>query len=77
MAEINMYRGRLQMAEMNMHNEVSVLPGVWNSLPADLRNSPSLACFRSQLKTHLFSSSFQLICSRTDYYKSVVCYPFR
>ena len=32
MAEINMYRGRLQMAEMNMHNDVSVLPGVWNSL---------------------------------------------
>ena len=71
MAEINMYRGRLQMAEMNMHNDVSVLPVVWNSLPADLRNAPSLACFRSQLKTHLFSSSFQRICLRTDYYKNL------
>ena len=33
-------------------------PSVWNSLPADLRNAPSLACFRSQLKTHLFCLAF-------------------
>ena len=55
---MNMYRERLQMAEMNMHKEVSVLPGVWNSLPADLRNAPSLTCFRSQLKIHLFRLAF-------------------
>ena len=33
-------------------------PRVWNSLPADLRNTPSLDCFKSHLKTHLFRLVF-------------------
>ena len=29
-------------------------PTVWNSLPANLRDSPSLQTFKAKLKTHLF-----------------------
>ena len=30
----------------------------WNSLPAAVRDTPSLLCFRRRLKTALFQSSF-------------------
>ena len=33
-------------------------PVLWNSLPFQTRNSPSVASFRKHLKTHLFNSSF-------------------
>ena len=33
-------------------------PVLWNSLPFQVRNSPSVASFRKHLKTHLFNSSF-------------------
>ena len=33
-------------------------PVLWNSLPFQIRNSPSVASFRKHLKTHLFNSSF-------------------
>ena len=33
-------------------------PVFWNSLPFQIRNSPSVASFRKHLKTHLFNSSF-------------------
>ena len=33
-------------------------PTIWNSLPTDLRNAPSLSSFKSQLKTHLFQLAF-------------------
>ena len=33
-------------------------PVLWNSLPFQIRNSPSVASFRKNLKTHLFNSSF-------------------
>ena len=33
-------------------------PTLWNSLPAEIRNSPTLDCFKSLLKTHLFSLAF-------------------
>ena len=36
------------------HSFTFLAPSVWNSLPASLRNTSSLACFRSKLKTHLF-----------------------
>ncbi|XP_068561742.1 LOW QUALITY PROTEIN: uncharacterized protein [Cebidichthys violaceus] len=34
-------------------------PSLWNSLPQHLRHSPSLATFKTALKTHLFQSAFQ------------------
>ena len=33
-------------------------PVFWNSLPFQIRNSPSVASFRKHLKPHLFNSSF-------------------
>ena len=33
-------------------------PSLWNNLPFDLRNLPSLSSFKTQLKTHLFRESF-------------------
>ena len=33
-------------------------PSVWNSLPATLRNVPTLSQFKSQLKTFLFAQAF-------------------
>ena len=35
----------------------------WNSLPADLRASPSLQTFKAKLKIHLFLQAFWLICT--------------
>ena len=35
-------------------------PVLWNSFPFQIRNSPSVACFRKHLKTHLFNSSFPI-----------------
>ena len=34
-------------------------PSLWNSLPATLRNVPTLSQFKSQLKTFLFAQAFQ------------------
>ncbi|KAL3048824.1 hypothetical protein OYC64_008328 [Pagothenia borchgrevinki] len=34
-------------------------PTLWNSLPAEIRNAPSLNIFKSTLKTHLFNKAFQ------------------
>ena len=36
---------------------------VWNSLPADLRASPSLPAFKDNLKMYLFRQAFWLICT--------------
>ena len=36
-------------------------PSVWNSLPADLRNLPTLCQFKSNLKTFLFTQAFPQI----------------
>ena len=33
-------------------------PQVWNSVPEQIRKSPSLASFKSNLKTHLFKQAF-------------------
>ena len=35
-----------------------IAPTVWNSLPADLRASPSLPTFKVNLKTHFFRQAF-------------------
>ena len=40
-----------------------IAPTVWNSLPADLRASPSLPTFKVNLKTHFFHQAFWLICT--------------
>ena len=33
-------------------------PSLWNSLPLDIKNSPSVATFKKSLKTHLFCKRF-------------------
>ena len=33
-------------------------PTVWNALPDEIRASPSLASFRKQLKTHLYTKAY-------------------
>ena len=38
----------------------SAIPNIWNSLPAELRNSPSLSSFKTNLKTYLFRQSWEL-----------------
>ena len=38
-----------------------VAPSVWNPLPADLRNMPTLSQFKSNLKTFLFTQAFPQI----------------
>ena len=35
-------------------------PKEWNNLPLDIRDRPSLAIFKSRLKTFLFKSAFIL-----------------
>ena len=36
----------------------SAAPRVWNRLPSTVTESPSLAVFKRQLKTHLFTASY-------------------
>ena len=36
----------------------AIAPSVWNSLPASLRNLPTLSDFKAQLKTFLFDRPF-------------------
>ena len=36
-------------------------PSIWNSLPSDLRNLPTLSQFKSNLKTFLFTQAFPQI----------------
>ena len=33
-------------------------PRLWNATPSSIRNAPTLDCFKSRLKTHLFRSAF-------------------
>ena len=40
-----------------------IAPTVCNSLPADLRTSPSLPTFKANLKTYLFRQAFWFICT--------------
>ena len=40
-----------------------IAPTVWNSLPADLRASPSLPTLKVNLKIHFFHQAFWLICT--------------
>ena len=40
------------------HFFVYIAPTVWNSLPADLRASPSLQSFKANLKMYLFRQAF-------------------
>ena len=46
---------------------------VWNSLPADLRASPSLPTFKVNLKTHVFRQAFWLICTCQPLPVSYLC----
>ena len=34
-------------------------PHIWNSIPLEIRNSPSLETFKKNMKTHLFQSVFK------------------
>lgn len=36
----------------------SVAPKLWNSLPSEIRNAPSLKMFKSSLKTYYFKEAF-------------------
>ncbi len=37
---------------------VNAAPKLWNELPSDLQNAPSLTIFKKKLKTHLFRIHF-------------------
>jgi hypothetical protein len=38
-----------------------VAPRFWNELPADIRSCSSIEAFKKQLKTHLFTSIFNVL----------------
>ena len=54
---------RLWEGGLCVHTFGYIAPTVWNSLPADLRASPSLPTFKDNLKMHLFCQAFWLICT--------------
>jgi len=33
-------------------------PQIWNAIPLNIRNSPSVSSFKRNLKTHYFSAAF-------------------
>ena len=35
-------------------------PTLWNSLPKDIRDSPTLDIFKTALKTHLFRTAYNV-----------------
>ena len=37
----------------------SMGPHIWNTLPANVKNSNNIEIFKSRLKTHLFSIAYQ------------------
>ena len=52
---------KIQKTNLKTFHERSfgyIAPTVWNSLPADLRASPSLPTFKVNLKTHFFRQAF-------------------
>ena len=63
----NIFQGKvLKIPKRNLKSfgELSfsfMAPSVWNSLPADLRNLPTLSQFKSYLKTFLFTKAFPQI----------------
>ena len=34
-------------------------PTIWNTIPLDIRNSPSMCCFRRRLKTFFYNLVFR------------------
>jgi hypothetical protein len=38
-----------------------VAPWLWNELPADIRSCRAIEAFKKQLKTHLFTSIFNVL----------------
>ena len=44
--------------QINIFPILSVIKHLWNSLPFQVTNSPSVTSFRKHLNTHLFYSSF-------------------
>ena len=53
----------LKIQKTNLKTFGYIAPTVWNSLPADLRASPSFPTFKVKLKTHFFRQAFWLICT--------------
>ena len=49
---------RRSMKSVGDRSFSSAAPRVWNSLPASLRNVPTLSQFKTQLKTHFFLQAF-------------------
>jgi len=48
-------------------------PVAWNSLPLDIRSSPTLSTFKLMLKTHLFSRSYFSDLLFPDYEQRTLC----
>ena len=56
---------RLNRQEMNLMKcgeraFMSVGPRMWNKLPLNIREAPTLAQFKSLLKTHLFKQAYSV-----------------
>ena len=50
---------RRSMKSVGDRSFSSAAPRVWNSLPASLRNVPTLSQFKTQLKTHFYVQAFR------------------
>ena len=48
-----------KLRSFTQHSFSFLAPSLWNSLPATLRNVPTLSQFQSHLKTFLFAQAFQ------------------
>ena len=42
----------------SVETDVVDAPTVWNSLPEDIRASPTIASFRKKLKTYLYAKAY-------------------
>ena len=51
-------RCRKLLRDRTLVGGVGDAPTVWNSLPKDIRTSPTIASFRKKLKTYLYAKAY-------------------
>ena len=53
------FSNKVHTSSKHLHSSFEyIAPHMWNALPINIRNSPSISCFRSRLKTFLFHKAY-------------------
>ena len=55
-----LYKPRYNKERFGKRSFAIAAPSLWNSLPLDVKKAPSVNCFKSRLKTHLFKLAYSV-----------------